>query len=121
MKEDLIDLEKSIRLLDSEIQYHQSKITVSSHSSTINNSVLATHHSNDQHGTFLKVMQPFYNKMKIQIEQIRSTYSEMESLFEKIALLYGEEEPKKIKQDEFLAVFRTFMQSFEVNNRKMRR
>ncbi len=103
MKEDLIDLEKSLILLDSEIAYHQSKIASN-----------ATHHSNDQHGSFLKIMLPFQTKIKNQIQQIRTSYMEMETLFENIALLYGEEEPKKIKPDEFLTVFRIFMQSFEV-------
>lgn len=67
----------------------------------------------DHTDTFLTVMEPFYEKAQADISGIESLYQEMEDLVIHVAELYAED-PQKVNPEDFLNVFSTFLNSFNV-------
>ena len=88
--EDLIEFRKSIELVNSELVVHREK--------------------GDE--VFLNVMEPFYNEMESSLVQFNKRHEKMESLINETMVLYAADQ--KTKPDEFLAIFKTFLDSYNV-------
>ncbi|KAJ3114548.1 Diaphanous [Phlyctochytrium bullatum] len=61
---------------------------------------------------FVNIMKPFSNQATQSVEELEGRFSRVEKMFKDAASLFGED-PKKIKQDEFFQIFRTFIMAFE--------
>ncbi|KAJ3108146.1 hypothetical protein HDU97_002058 [Phlyctochytrium planicorne] len=62
--------------------------------------------------SFVDVMTPFARQATESVDELEDRFERMEKLFKDVATMFGED-PKKLKQDEFFVIFKSFISSFE--------
>jgi hypothetical protein len=61
-------------------------------------------------------MKPFVDKASDLMEDVEKRWDKMMETFKIVLAMFGEESSEKVKQEDFLGVFRDFLLSYEVSH-----
>ncbi|KAJ3222018.1 Disheveled-associated activator of morphogenesis 1 [Clydaea vesicula] len=97
LKEDMTDLSVNLKLLEKEIEYRKNLDL-----------------TEEKKDSFLQKYEDFYEKVKLQFKNLNKNFNLMEKNFLNVIVFFGEDDNiSKVKPDEFLNLFKTFLDSYQ--------